>query len=243
MPTYIARVTTTLKEATVDLSTIRKSLEKRLNPKKALDPYGVSPRDLTIMENSIDQGLFNVSKQRVDFGKYPTSWKLSCLNLAFKGGNTIDRGNFRPISLLSVPGKILEDTVSPSIDQHMILHSLSSPKQWGFKQGHSTEGLLLHMTEIWRKALDQDIKVGVILIDFRKAFDTLNHKILIQKMKGIGLNTSILSRFEDYLNGRKQYTKGNGKCSGERLMKCGVTQGSILGPRLISVYLMISLTV
>ena len=76
-------------------------------------------------------------------------------------------------------------------------------KQWGFRKNYSTESLLLHLTETWRNALDKGLKVGVLFIDFRKAFDTVNHTILQEKLKAIGVSGDLLSWLDDYMSARK----------------------------------------
>ena len=94
--------------------------------------------------------------------------------------NRLDPRNFRPISLLSVPGKLLERVVCKSIDDHIISNGILTNRQWDFRKGHSIESLLLHLMSP-RGALDTGHKVGVLFIDFRKAFDCVDHIILAEK--------------------------------------------------------------
>jgi hypothetical protein len=79
----------------------------------------------------------------------------------YKKDNETERDNYRPISILSVPGKMMETCVTSTINNHLEIHDLSNDHQWGFKQGHSTELLLVKMTEDWRTALDQKLVVGI----------------------------------------------------------------------------------
>ena len=144
--------------------------------------------------------------------------------------------NFRPISLLSIPGKILEDIISNSIDNHIEAQNLLSDNQWGFRKNHSTEGLLLHLTDTWKWALDNNLKVGVLFIDFRKAFDSVNHTILLQKLKAVGISGNLLSWMGSYLLNRDQFVQVNEVKSDTSSIKFGVPQGSILGPKLFSLY-------
>ena len=97
----------------------------------------------------------------------------------YKKGDTLDRGNFRPISLLDIPGKILESIIANSVDYHMVNNfGRLYMHQWAFMKGCSTELLLLHMTDIWKDAIDKGKVVAVLFIDFQKAFDSVNHSIL-----------------------------------------------------------------
>ena len=201
-----------------------------------MGPDQIAPKDLVMLGGSVEKGLFHVFKESIDTAKYPSAWKVSNLNPVFKKGGVTERANFRPISLLSVPGKLLEDIICKPIDNHMKVQGISSCRQWGFKQGRSTEGLLLHSTEQWKDALDNGFTVEVIFLDFRKAFDTVNHKILKQKLKGVGMNGRLLHWLEDYLTNRSHFTKVNGKLSEARVIKYGVPQGSLLGQQLYTIY-------
>ncbi|PFX28916.1 Solute carrier family 52, riboflavin transporter, member 3 [Stylophora pistillata] len=137
---------------------------------------------------------------------------------------------------ICVPGKILEDVVSSSLDHHIESQGLLSHNQWGFRINYSTEGLLLYLTETWKEALDTGWKVEVLLIDFRKAFDSVNHLILQQKLKAMSVSGDFLSWFTSYFCECRQFVQLSGVKSRPRLIKYGVPQGSILGPRLFSIY-------
>lgn len=132
------------------------------------------------------------------------------LSPIFKKGSSSDANNYRPISLLSIPGKILEDVVSDTLNNHMKTQGLLSHKQWRFWKNYSTESLLLHLTETWKNALDRGLKVGVLPIDFRKAFDTVNHTVLLEKLKAIGISCEMFSWLEDYMSARKQVVQLSG---------------------------------
>ncbi|PFX16227.1 Hemicentin-2 [Stylophora pistillata] len=139
-------------------------------------------------------------------------------------------------SALRVPGKILEDVVSSSLDHHIESQGLLSNNQWGFRKNYSTEGILLYLTETWKEALDTGLKVGVLFIDFRKAFDSVNHLILQKKLQAMDVSGDFLSWFTSYLCERRQFVQLSGIKSGPRLIKYDVLQGSILGPRLFSIF-------
>ena len=109
--------------------------------------------------------------------------------------------------------------------------------QWGFRKGSSTEGLLLHMTETWKQVLDKGLIVGVLLTDFRKAFDTINHNILEKKLQGCGIAGQMFDILCDYLKDRTQYVELNGVKSKTGVIVYGVLQGSLLGPRLFTIYI------
>jgi hypothetical protein len=106
-----------------------------------------------------------------------------------------------------VPGKLLEGQICKCLDDHIEMNGTPTSKQWGFRKGKSTEGLLMHMTEIWIHALDKGKVVGVLFIDFKKAFDSINHKILYKKLQGVGIADQMLDIISDYLENRLQYVE------------------------------------
>ena len=99
-------------------------------------------------------------------------WKLARLSTIFKEDDELEKGNYRPVSLLSIPSKILESCISDTVTDH----------QWAFRKGYSTKLLLTHLTETRRHALDANRVVGVVFVDFQKAFDSVSHSTLITKL-------------------------------------------------------------
>ena len=96
-----------------------------------------------------------------------------------------------------------------------------------------TESLLLHLTEAWKSALDNGLKVGVLFIDFRKA---VNHTILLGKLKATGISGNLLSWLADYMSIRQQFVRISGNRSKSKTVRIGVPQGSVLGPKLFSIF-------
>ena len=126
--------------------------------------------------------------------------------------------------------------VCRSFDNHLTTHNLLSDRQWGFRKGHSTESLLLHLTEVWKEALDDGLKVSVLFIDFRKAFDCVDHVILGEKLKALGVSEDMWIWLMDYLANRSQLTQTDGASSESKPVKIEVPQGSLLRPRLFITY-------
>ena len=130
----------------------------------------------------------------------------------------------------------MESIVCDSLDYHLVTNELIHSNQWGFKKGVSTESLLLYLTEAWKKAIDDGYKVGVLFVDFKKAFDTVDHAILKDKLSDVGVSGVFHEWIASYLHERFQYVTVNGVRSKLQQIDIGVPQGSLLGPRLFTIY-------
>ena len=140
---------------------------------------GITSTELKIAGKLAAVSLKSVMRKSINDGKFPDHWKISRVRALYKKGDTLERRNFRPISLLDIPGKILESLIADSVDYHMV-NNLGRlyMHQWAFMKGCSTEPLLLHLTETWKDPIDKGKVVAVLIIDFQKAFDSVNHSIL-----------------------------------------------------------------
>ena len=156
----------------------------------------------------------------------PATWKSANVSSLYKSEDETDKHNYRPISLLCVPGKLMESCVGSIITTHMANHDLSSSNHWAYRKGYSTELLLVKMTEDWRRALDRNVVVGIVFVDFQKAFDSISHLLLLQKLQGLGIAGDLWSWIKDYLYNRTQVTVINGIQSNRKTVKFGVPQGS-----------------
>ena len=208
-----------------------------LKPNKAIGDDMISGKELRSGGKSVMPGLKEIFMKSFESGKFPNTWKTAKLRSAFKKESRLKGKITGHCHFLSIPGKILEDQICLNLDSHLKMNGPQTPKQWGFQEGKSTEYLLLHMAEIWKKAIDEGHTVGVLLIDFRKAFDSINHDILKKKSLGCGVSGNMFDILCDYLRNRSQYAELNGTKSRHRVIKFGVPQGSLLGPRLFTMYI------
>ena len=167
-----------------------------------------------------------------------TSWKIAKLTPVYKKDDETDCCNYRPISLLSVPSKILESVVNDTIVSHVYkANNLVTDKQWAYRAGFSTELLLQQLTETWRVAVDAGLVVAVAFIDFKKAFDTVSHAILVSKLeRDFGISGLLLDWLKSYLKERQQCTAVNGSTSEMIPISFGILQGSVLGPTLFTLF-------
>ena len=180
------------------------------------------------------QKIFNLS---LHTGVHPDLLKISKTIPVYKKGSRLSVSNYRPISLLSNLNKILEKIVHTQIykfleDNHSI-YSL----QFGFRKKHSADHALIEITEKIRNALDNKQLACGIYVDLQKAFDTVNHKILIAKLEHYGIRGTTNNWFSSYLTNRSQYVSILGFDSATKPLKHGVPQGSVLGPLLFLIYI------
>ena len=145
--------------------------------------------------------------------------------------------NYRPIALLPSISKIFEYILLEQLTSLFVENKLISPQQYGFRAKHSTELAALNLVDYLTYKLDNDIIPINIYIDLSKAFDTLIHSILVDKLSHYGVNGVAKKLLQSYLSNRHQVVDFNGSTSDTLKNKAGVTQGSVLGPFLFSVYI------
>ena len=149
----------------------------KLKVKKAMGPDGVPARLLKSAGTSIAPLLTSVFGHSAEACKPPDQWKIARVSAAFKKGREKDRTCYRPLSMLSIPSKLMESCVASSITNHVVMQNLLDSRQWAYRKGKSTEQLLIHLTERWREAAEKRLYVGVLFINFTKVFDTVAQRV------------------------------------------------------------------
>ena len=177
--------------------------------------------------------LFNCS---LELAIFPSKWKSAKIVPLFKGGDKEEVSNYRPVSLLPLPGKIMEKIVHNRITNFLEENKFLSNYQGGFRKGFSTTATIADLTDDLYLNVNKGLTTLASFIDLKKAFDTVNLDILSQKLDKAGIRGRMLSWCSNYLSNRSQCTVANGKTSVALSVKCGVPQGSVLGPLFFLVY-------
>ena len=146
-------------------------------------------------------------------GVFPKLMKNVKVIPIHKGGSTQDVNNYRPISLFSIFDKIIEKIMHNHLFAFLEYHNILFQNQFGFRRNNSTVYALVQITEIIKESIDKGKYGCGIFIDLRKAFDTVNHGILLKKLEHYGMRDNMLDWFQSYLSDHKQYVDMNGKSS------------------------------
>lgn len=178
--------------------------------------------------------LFNLSML---MGEFPTCLKSAIVIPLFKHGNREKTNCYRPISLLSVFAKVFEKIIKKRVMDFFRSYSYFSENQFGFRDGLSTEDALVTFLEDVYNGINDGKKCAALYIDITKAFDTVDHKILLEKLWMAGVRGLPLKWFESYLKDRKQCVRVQKRYSDFEIIEHGVPQGSVLGPVLFLVYI------
>ena len=170
-------------------------------------------------------------------GVFPDRLKIAKALPLHKSGSKSEVNNFRLISILPSFSKVFEKAIAHRLLQFLENNKLLSTYQFGFRKNSSTQSALLHFVSKVYSDLDKKLHVASAFLDISKAFDSLNHQILLTKLNNLGLRGPVLNIFKSYLTKRKQFVYCNNVCSNYKLIKHGVPQGSILGPILFLIYI------
>ena len=209
-----------------------------LNSNKALGPFSTPTDIFHLIKLNVAEPLTEIINLSFEEGVYIDQLKIAKVVAIFKEkGCNMDCTNYRPISLLSNINKIIEKLMHERLYSFLEKHKCIYELQFGFRSEHSTSHALTDLTEAIRKAMDKSSYAIGVFIDLQKAFDTVDHEILLSKLCHYGIRGTSNNWFRSYLTNRQQFVTVNGKDSDLRTMKFGVPQGSVLGPLLFLIYI------
>ena len=180
--------------------------------------------------------LTSIINATFEFDIFPLAWKTAEVTPIPKAGDNDIPNNNRPISLLPVLSKVCERVAHNQLTSYLLSRDRLSSKQSGNKQWHSTETSVIQTTDEILNAIDKKKLTAVVLLDLSKAFDSIDHQILLAKLQDIGASRSAIEWFESYLTSRYQYVRINTTLSTKLPVSSGFPQGRILGPLLFNIY-------
>ena len=208
-----------------------------LNSNKANGPESISTNILKMLAPNMSTMLSKIINLSFSTGIFPDCLKLADIVPVHKKESKLLVENYRPISLLSNISKIFEKTIHTRLYSFLEDTKSLYNMQFGFRSKHSTNHALIQITEQIRDALDNGKYSCGIFVDLQKAFDTVDHHILLRKLEHYGIRGSVNNLFKTYLNNRFHSVEILNKTSKQILLKHGVPQGSVLGPLLFLIYI------
>ena len=197
---------------------------------------GISARILKIAFGKLIKPLCHLFNMSLCTGVFPCKWAVGYINILPKGGDKTDASNWRPITQTCLPAKLLEKIAQSRLLLHLDANNILSDCQYGFRKGRSTQQAVFELSKDVNISLNNDDIIGLLFLDISKAFDSLDHRLLLRKLRNIGLAENSVKWFTSYLD-RKQVVRYNGSISQAYTFKNGIPQGSCLGPTLFIFYI------
>ena len=227
-PSYFEHTELTMKELDLAFSVLK------TNKSPGYDD--ISSNVIRNCYENIKPVLFHIFSKSINTGIFPDALKIAKVLPVFKSGDDFLLSNYRPISVLPVFSKILERILYNRTYEYFNNNKLLYNKQFGFQSNNSTEHAILQLVDDVSNGFDNGEFTLGVFIDLSKAFDTVDHNILLKKLKLYGITGTYHDWFTSYLQERKQFVSINDKSTIHKNIKCGVPQGSILGPLLFLIY-------
>jgi ribonucleases P/MRP protein subunit RPP40 len=209
----------------------------KINVNKSVGPDEIHPKLIFELRNYLAAPISQLFNLSIVKGDIPQDWKDANISPIFKKGSRDQAQNYRPVSLTSIIGKLLEGFIKEALVGHLDKFQLLKDSQHGFRSGRSCLTNLLEFFDVVTKKLDEEEDIDLIYLDFAKAFDKVPYQRLLSKLESHGVRGDILKWIQNWLSGRNQRVCIDGQFSEWAGVTSGVPQGSVLGPILFLVYI------
>jgi Reverse transcriptase (RNA-dependent DNA polymerase) len=236
IPQKAAETDKILGDIQITIEAVRKKI-KNLKADSAPGPDGFHPRLLKELVNELSLPLTILFRRSLDENKIPQDWKEAVVTPIYKKGTKSDPGNYRPVSLTSVPCKLLESIINDAITEHLNTNKLINDSQHGFMAGRSCTTNMLEFMNMVTSAIDEGEAADIFYLDFSKAFDKVPKERLMVKVRAKGIRGKVADWLHNWLSGRKQVVRVRSGTSSKADVKSGVPQGTILGPCLFKIHI------
>ena len=207
-----------------------------LKNKKSCGSDNIDSYIVKLAKHELLPAITHIINLSITTNCFPQQWKLAKVVPLLKKENPTLPENYRPVALLCIFSKIIESVIFKQVISYMEENALLHRSHHGFRGQHSTCSALLEMYDGWLTASSRNQIAATIMLDLSAAFDVVDHKILLDKLKIYGLEKSAIEWVDSYLSGRKQVVLVDGHISDELTLEVGVPQGSILGPLLYVIF-------
>ena len=196
----------------------------QLNTNKSAGVDGIGPKIIKLCKEFLIQPLTALINNCISQGKFPDLLKVANVVPLFKGGAVEDPNNYRPISLLPTISKLFEKHIANQLHIYLETTGLLQKTQSGFRKHHSCQTALINIVDSWLKCIDDGNLIGSVFIDFKKAFDLVDHEILLYKLKLYHFDDQACALFSSYLQNRTQIVKAENTVSENMNIISGVPQ-------------------
>lgn len=225
------------KELTVSQISVEE-IENALNLLKsnAFGADGINLKMLKLIFPFCKYAITHIINASFESGTLPRVWKQSIIIPLAKINVATEFGHLRPINILSAMSKLVEKVISIKLIEHLKNENILPLQQSGFRKQHSTSTSLMKISDDLTCAIDKSKVTYLVLLDYSKAFDLINHDLLLGKLHYYKVSSRLLNWFKCYLSNRSQVVKIDNSFSSEQQVSCGVPQGSILGPLMFTIF-------
>lgn len=220
-----------------DVDEIMQIIKNKIKVNKSCGYDEITAKAVIYCADTIVPYIVNIINSSFLSGTFPEKLKTARVTPIYKSGDKNDVSNYRPISITPIISKLLEHAMKTRTENFLTTKHFFYEGQYGFRNKSNTATAVIDLVTLIQDKIDKGCITSGVFLDFSKAFDTVDHKILLQKLQHFGIRGNALSWYQSFLANRKQFIEIDNNKSETKLINIGVPQGSILGPLLFLIYI------